>query len=129
MKPIKKIYKVERGVSLYLALMIVALLLAMILGLNAILIGQLKMVRGMGDSVSAFFSADTGIERVLYDGDNPQPSYSGTVDSASYTVTVTQPVGGEIPGIPQDPNCLANYLCLKSIGKFTETRRAIEVQR
>lgn len=119
----------QKGVSLYLALMIVNLLLAMVLGLSAIFIGQLGMIKGMGDSVIALSAADSGIERVLYDGSLPQNYYSGSLNGASFEVRVSQPLGGKILGVPEDPDCQAFYFCIKSIGKFRGVKRAIEVIR
>lgn len=56
----------QKGVSLYLAVMMMSILLAMALGMATILFSQLKTVRGMGDSVVAFYVADTGMERAMY---------------------------------------------------------------
>lgn len=55
------------AVSLYLALMTMIILLAIGLGITTIIISQMRMIRGMGDSVVAFHAADTGIERILYE--------------------------------------------------------------
>jgi len=57
----------QRGVSLYFSIIILSILLAIVLGLGTILVGQTRMIKGMGDSVGAFYGADTGIERVLYE--------------------------------------------------------------
>jgi hypothetical protein len=57
----------QKGVSVYLALMIMIIVLAIGLGINVIIVNQMKMIRGMGDSVVAICAADTGIERVLYE--------------------------------------------------------------
>jgi hypothetical protein len=56
----------QQGISLYLAIIIMSILLAMALGLSTILVSQIKMIRGMEKSVIAFYAADTGIERVLF---------------------------------------------------------------
>lgn len=58
---------IERGVAIYLAFMVMTILLAISLGLNVILIGQTKAIKGMGDSVIAFYAADSGIEKILYE--------------------------------------------------------------
>jgi hypothetical protein len=57
----------QKGVSLYFSIIILSILLAIVLGLGAILVGQTRMIKGMGDSVGAFYGADTGIERILYE--------------------------------------------------------------
>ena len=59
-------FKKEKGASLYLAIVIMSILLATVLGLTTISISQIKLVRGMGDSVMAFGAADAGIEWALY---------------------------------------------------------------
>lgn len=56
----------ESGVSLYFAVIITSLLLAITLGLSTILISQIKILKEMGDSVIAFFAADTGMEKILF---------------------------------------------------------------
>jgi len=123
----------SRGVSLYLAFMIMTVLLALALGINAILFGQIKMVRGMGNSVIAFYAADTGIERVLKEGVLAEPcpdcyldlnnnGFQDEEDSA-YRVRII-PAGQ--PGCPSPP---ASYNCIKSVGIFKETKRAIEISR
>ncbi len=56
----------QKGVSLYFAIFILIIIMAMVLGLATILIGQIKTLKGMGDSISALFAADSGMERILY---------------------------------------------------------------
>lgn len=56
----------QRGISLFLALIIMSIFLAIGLALNAILIGQIKTLSGMEESAVALYAADTGIERILY---------------------------------------------------------------
>jgi Tfp pilus assembly protein PilX len=106
----------QKGVSLYLALLIMAVILSIGLGVSAILLGQIKVIRGMGDSVVAFYAADTGIERALREG----RGVSGVLENgARYEVRFLSP----------GPDCPALYYCLKSVGIFRETRRAIEIIR
>jgi len=63
----------ERGVSLYLGLMIMIILLAIGLGISTIIISQMKMIRGMEDSVIAFYAADTGIEKTVFYDNQVKP--------------------------------------------------------
>ena len=107
----------ERGVSLYLALLIMAILLSIGLGVSAILFGQIRTIRGIGDSVVAFYAADTGIEEVLFRGTD----VSGILENgASY--------GAEILSAGSE-DCIALYYCIKSVGSFRGTKRAIEIIR
>ena len=81
-------FKSQRGVSLYLALAILTILLGIALGISAILVGELRILRDIGYSVTAFYAADSGIERELYDkhyqdpGCSPPPAcvYNGFLD-------------------------------------------------
>lgn len=133
----------KRGVSIYLALMIMFILLAVGLGISAIIVSQMKMVRAMGYSVIALYAADTGIERALYD-DDPSPDYGPTtINGSSYKVEVyccVQPGPGgrclfdsdgcpTAKGVQLDPDCDARYFCYKSIGTYKKTQRAIETTR
>jgi hypothetical protein len=128
----------ERGVSLYLSILILSILLAIALGLTAILVQQTRTIKEMGDSVTAFFAADTGVEIVLYRDklcrqspctglgwncadtancdkgiSSLESPVSGSVGLATYNVTFTE------DGAPT----------ITSIGVYSGTRRAIKVTR
>ena len=109
----------QKGVSLYLALLIMAILLSIGLGISAILFGQIKIIRGIGDSVVAFYAADTGIEEVLYRGTRGTDVSGVLENGASYSAQV----------LLSGPGCTAPNYCIKSVGIFKESRRAIEITR
>ncbi|KPJ56510.1 hypothetical protein AMJ49_04675 [Parcubacteria bacterium DG_74_2] len=114
------IYNSQHGISLYLVVLFMSIVLAMVLGLSTILIGELKITKGLGDSVIAFYAADTGIERILIDRAGPScPSGipETSLGEAKYEVIVT-PAGG---------GCNADNCCIKSLGTYNETKRAIEI--
>lgn len=131
----------QKGISLYLSIMIMVILLAIVLGISGILIGQLKMMKGMENSIVAFYAADTGIERALKDiyggsfGDFPYEDEE--IDGAYYDVEVAcclfshdwcnlqvdECLG---VGLSEDTNCLGSYYCIKSVGTYRETKRAIQ---
>jgi hypothetical protein len=108
----------HQGIAIYLVLMIMAVVLAAALALSAILISQIKIIKGLGNSVVAFYAADTGIERELYEKNHPPFSYSGSLDNSTYEVQVLAP----------GPDCDAENRCVKSIGSFKESKRAIEIK-
>ncbi|MDP3991096.1 MAG: hypothetical protein Q8P63_02260 [Candidatus Nealsonbacteria bacterium] len=110
----------QKGISLYISFMIMAILLSVALGLNTIFIGQTKTIRGIGNSVIALSAADAGIERILLDRNNPSdiPETELSSNGATYQVFVT--LGGTI-------NCPATHYCVKSVGSYQGTRRAIEI--
>ena len=111
----------QRGVSLYFTIIIMAVLLGIALGINALLIGQLKMIREMGNSVVALYAADTGIEQTLKNRANPfsvcSQSSCSLDNGAQYYISIT-PKGGD---------CSADNFCIKSVGSYKGTKRAIEI--
>ena len=134
-------YFKEKGVALYLVLVIMGILLAAVLGLSAALIGQIKTIKGIGHSVKALYAADTGIERALLDV-IPSAHYLQTnINGAYYEVWVNcckdedptcylEPNECEDDyGLSEDLNCKGHYFCYESIGTYEETKRAIEITR
>ena len=113
----------QRGVSLYLAMIVMTVLLGIALGISSIFLGQTKILRGLGYSVIAFYAADAGIEEVLINRDSPnticlEASPCSLANGAEYYLDI-KPAGVGCPAV--------NY-CIKSIGQYKETRRAIEIQ-
>jgi hypothetical protein len=56
----------QKGVVLLVTFIIMGIVVAIVLGVSIILVSELKMIRGMGNSVVAFYTADSGIEKTLY---------------------------------------------------------------
>jgi len=113
----------QKGVAVLYVIFVVTILLAISFGISGILISQIKMLGEIGHSVVAFYAADTGIEKVLVDRQAPNLTpyyYDGSLDNgATYTVSVIQ--GGS-------PGCGSGfYYCIKAIGAYQNTKRAIEI--
>src|SRR3989344_5913691 len=56
----------EKGVSLIITFFILVIILAVVLSISVILYSEIKIIRNIGDSVAAFYAADSGIEKTLY---------------------------------------------------------------
>lgn len=113
--------KLKQGTSLYLAIMIITILLAIALGLSTIFISQSRTIKEIGNSVIAFYAADAGIEKVLIQRADPLSlnGYSETMaNGAVYILSVLS---------SEEGSCTADNFCIKSIGIYKETRRAIEI--
>lgn len=110
----------QKGITLYLSVTIMTTVLAIAFGVSIIFLGQIKVMRGMGYSVIAFYAADAGIEKVLINRQNLNLTldyYSGSLNNgATYRVSITS--GG---------SCTAANYCIKSTGSYKETNRAIEI--
>ncbi|MBZ9572788.1 hypothetical protein KJA17_01160 [Patescibacteria group bacterium] len=113
--------KNQKGVSLYLTIVILSVLTAAILTMISISVSQIKVIQTLGNSVIAFYGADTGIERVLYGvykegyipalGECPL-DYRGTLDNgASYEVCVSD----------------ESASIILSTGSYKKTKRRIEI--
>lgn len=118
-----KIQNTKKGVSIYFALLIMTLLLALALGISTLLFGQIRMMGGMENSVLAFYAADTGIDEVLVNPDSPSSDCSENQlccleNGACYYITIIN--GGQT-------GCDASNYCIKSVGTYKETKRAIEI--
>lgn len=122
----------QKGVSLYYVVVITSLLLGITLGLSAILVGQIKALKEMGNSVLAFFGADTGMEYILYldkkcyelGCSNPpcRPDCQGL--PVGYTASGVVSTNGADYVISQ-PRCHS----FQSRGKFMGITRAVESSR
>ena len=124
----KILFAHSRGVSLYLAIVIMSVILALALAISSISLSQIKMARNMGQSVIAFYAAETGVERTLF-----EISYNDAVQIGSHfgeTLGNGSSYSADIlgPGQPGS-NCTALNYCLKSVGVFNQSRRAIFLAR
>ena len=128
----------QKGVALYITLVITSIILAIALGVSLILIGQLKMTKEMGDSTKAFFAADAGMEMALDEEmseiELANGFYTASMDGSTnyfYEVWInSSPLCGAICGtIPIDADCTGQYLCYKSKGTYKDITRAIEIKR
>jgi hypothetical protein len=92
--------RLEKGVSIYLIVIIVSTLLAVSLNVASLIIGGAKIISNADDSVKAFYSADTGIEAALYQalvGASCSTPVSGTVGGNNkyyYSVVISYTGGG-----------------------------------
>ena len=56
----------QKGISLVITFLIMAIMLAVVLSLSSILFNQIKMIANVGNSISSLYAAESGIERTLY---------------------------------------------------------------
>ena len=103
---------------MYLTIVIMAIVFAVVLGLSAVLFSQITVIRGIGDSVVALYIADAGVEQALFNirkQDN-LGNFSGDIGTG-YEYSVE---------IDTDPITCPVGTCIKSLGTFKDTKRAIE---
>lgn len=113
----------NRGVSLYLTLTLMALMLTIALGVSSILISQMRSLGEMGNSVVAFYAADTGIERMLYAA--RQESYapsSGDSCGSPFSCPALSNGSSFVIEIQTGPETI-----IKSKGTYKDVSRSIEI--
>jgi len=144
----------EKGVSLYVAFMIMSILLVIGFSISAILVSEIKVMRGMGRSVSAFYAAETGIEKTLY-LDNTQIPEGGDRGLCNICNIPEEWDSCQLSGSDCDPISCTNCICtfydetkglrhdveaavtpvgetsttiIKSVGTYKGTKRAIQIK-
>lgn len=133
--------KNQKGVSLFLALVIMTIFLAMGSGLSVILVSQKKVIRGIDYSVKALGAADTGVEEMLYldkkcneagccvypgcgvsDPCKENESCSGVRSGYNLSGSLSNEADYEVTF---SRNCGINTI--KSTGSYEEAKRAFEI--
>jgi len=129
--------KSEKGISLLFTILIMSVILSIAMGVSGILIQQTRMVGEMGKSIVSFYAADSGVERELFDlykAPYPQSDLSGFLsvngsNDASFNVAVKCGATSDcLAGFATSSDCSALNFCLKSIGSYQKTKRAIEIK-
>lgn len=112
-KKFGNVNKSQRGISLYLAIIVLGIISGIVFGLTSLFLGQIKTLTTIGDSMKSFYSADSGVEHSLYNirKENGDGLVLGNIDSDnSYQLF----------------SCGVN--CMISMGVFEEkTQRAIQI--
>jgi Tfp pilus assembly protein PilX len=118
----------NKGSALLYTVLLLSILLTVVLGLSTLISMQFVIMRNTGDSIVAFYAADAGMEKMLYNviflGESPavieEEHVSTAPDSATYTVTFTT---------SGNDGCSATTnLCIESVGMYKGIRRAIKAE-
>ena len=56
----------EKGISLIITFFILTIILAVVLNISILLYSGVRIIRNIGNSVIAFYAADSGVEKFLY---------------------------------------------------------------
>ena len=107
----------KRGSALYYTLIVVSIVSAISFGVSSIIFSQLQLIKGMGDSVVAFYNADKGIEHLLYQTRSLMTIVPGTGSEAGYTYSYES-----------DPEGVDWQTKITVVGSHKSTRRGIQVQ-
>ncbi len=120
----------NKGASLILTILILTAILSIAFGISALTIGEIKITQEIPKSLKAYYAAEAGIERTLYDDDARRGSGAADIGSPPSCS------GGGAVCLDGSDNCYSvdyNYdvgtdtITIKSYGCYKGTRRAIEV--
>ena len=125
----------SKGVSVFFAVIILSTLLSIALGITTILIGQIRIVKGMADSVVSFYAADTGVEKVLYEDKMCRQAGCGSLSWPCVDIVNCDDgrsagtVSGSLGNATYQVNVNDGATSISSQGMYRETRRAARVER
>jgi len=109
--------KKRRGSALYFTLIVVSIISAIAFGISSILFSQLRLIRGMGHSVVAFYNADNGIEQLLYQTRSLMTIEAGEGEGEGYSYKYES-----------EPEGVDWQTRITVVGSFQPTKRGIQVQ-
>lgn len=144
------------GVSIYMVVVLLFVLFGLAVGLSSLVLGQLTILKSMGNSITAFYAADSGTEKMLYEIKQANPEMNEFTSSfyeesvtasdfsgSSFSVGLLCHYGGmgenqtlcqercdgcpTDQGEPEENKCIPRF-CITSKGTFQGTNRAIEVK-
>jgi Tfp pilus assembly protein PilX len=124
----------ERGVALYLTMVIMGLVFALAISASAVLLREIQITRNIARYTPALAAADAGIERALYEI-RKNGSFDSCPTISSCTIgSIENPIatdgGGAYYVVVVDAGvswCTdAAQLCIRSFGSFQGTNRALE---
>jgi uncharacterized protein (TIGR02145 family) len=109
----------QKGISVYLTIIIMAVLLSVSLGMTAIIVGGAKIAGTYSNSVKAFYAADTGVEETLYNAYKQESC--GGVSQTYFDSSNNYGYSTEVSG-----DCSSDTT-LDSVGTYGSSTRKIEV--
>ncbi len=129
LKKIKNQVRLKRGSALLLSLLIITSIIVIAMGGSAVALSGLKMAGIQSQSVKAYFAAEAGAERLLYEirkDDDSGISFASPLgevisetelnDGSSYWVKFASKANGD------------KYNTFVSLGAFLKTRRSVDLR-
>jgi hypothetical protein len=130
-------FKKQKGISVVYIIIAASFIFFIALGINSISSQQSKTMNELGFSTVAFFAADAGAERQLYNlyKETPTSSFNLTFDpySSSYPAYASTSVmcstsSSNCGMFTPTSSCSAANFCVNSVGKYKGINRAVELK-
>lgn len=120
----------EKGIALFLTVVILGTTLGIVLGISSLVMRQVMTVSGLGESVIALHAADSGIELLIYqirqDAYVPECS-GGSPPCQIKDITLDEFAEENLSYQLYLQSIEPPNLIIRSLGQYRQTRRAIEV--
>ncbi len=97
-----------------MVIVLLSIISSLLLSLTNIIVSQMKVIWDIGDSVKAFYGANTGVERALYRirKEGNFSNFSGEIEDISYNVRIA----------------LNGGITITSTGLYNNKSRAIQTE-
>ena len=108
--------KTNKGTALYLAIVILCLASVAFLSLIALSVSQMKVSFTIGNSILAYYGAETGAEEALYE-------IRKNNSTSSFTGSTADPVVSFDVNISSD----ASLTTINSVGTYRDVKRSLKL--
>ena len=125
------------AVSIFIVMSVLAVVLAITLGSILVAIVEKRMSLNRSESVNAYYAAETGIEKAIYDvvKTKVEPAIgfrcAGTCNEGNAGCCAegwSDPINGYCLSVVENIPCdYSTVVSVKSIGNYRTTRRSIEI--
>lgn len=131
----------DKGSILFLSLLLTLVLLGIGLGITEIIVSELRVLRGLGESVFAFGAADAGVEHGLYvdkiscNAIEPQAvadlvaCVDGAIDLLGGAQALPNTSTYELVKPSLVSSCPGGNYCVESKGRFRQAIRKVQIAR
>jgi len=128
-------FKKQKGISIVFIIIVTSFIFGIALGINSISYQQSKTMNELGFSTVAFFSADAGAERQLFNLSkeiipisNFNLTFSPSFPAYASTSVVCSISSSNCGSRPTSSSCNAANFCVNSVGKYRGINRAVELK-
>lgn len=109
----------QKAAAILLSLLILSALLVIAFGISSLSLGEIKLVRDIPKSLIAYYSADSGIEWVMYE----ERQMGGATTTADCSVLLGNGISYGINEVKRS----GGIVTIKVTGCYDNIRRAIQI--
>jgi len=124
----------QKGISIFLVIIVLAVISGVALGLVRIVVTELQTQRGIENSVFTYFAAEAGLERILYIDIQTCSADAGCLKTEANNLGVVLLLSNSatyeiVVDAPGENGCAGIAYCATSSGSFAKGRRKISTEK